>query len=125
MPALLGKKLGMTQIFDDAGNVVPVTVVEAGPCLVVGVRTPEREGYAAVQLGFGEVAEGKVNKPARGVFARKGFKLHWVIHECRLTQGEQAEVVQSIKAELLSKVDRADGVGRTKDKGVAEARKRH
>src|SRR5437879_13157576 len=92
MPALLGKKLGMTQVFDDAGNVVPVTVVEAGPCLVVGVRTLEREGYAAVQLGFGEVAEGKINKPARGVFARKGLKPHRVMREVGLAQGEQAEV---------------------------------
>ena len=59
MPAILGKKLGMTQIFDDAGHVVPVTVVEAGPCVVVGVRTPEREGYAAVQLGFGAASEAR------------------------------------------------------------------
>jgi large subunit ribosomal protein L3 len=125
MPALLGKKLGMTQVFDDAGNVVPVTVVEAGPCLVVGVRTLEREGYAAVQLGFGEVAEGKINKPARGVFARKGLKPHRVIREVRLAQGEQAEVGQSIKADVFAKGDRVDVVGVSKGKGFAGAMKRH
>ena len=101
MAALLGKKLGMTQVFDDAGNVVPVTVIEAGPCVVVGVRTPAKEGYAAVQLGFQEVADAKVGKPLRGMFTRRGLKPQRFIREAPLTQGEQVEVGQSVRADVL------------------------
>ena len=102
MAALLGRKLGMTQVFDDAGNVVPVTVVEAGPCVVVGVRTPAKEGYAAVQLGFQEIAETKVGKPLRGMFGRLGVKPHRILREVRLAHGETAEVGQSIKADVFA-----------------------
>ena len=125
MPALLGRKLGMTQVFDEAGNVVPVTVVEAGPCLVVGVRTPEREGYSAVQLGFGEVPEAKINKPRRGVFTKRGLKPHRVIREVPVAQGEQFEVGQAIKADVFAKGDRVDVVGVSKGKGFAGTMKRH
>jgi large subunit ribosomal protein L3 len=125
MTALLGKKLGMTQIFDEAGNIVPVTVVEAGPCVVVGVRTPAKEGYAAVQLGFGEVAEGKLGKPLRGVFSRKGLRPYRVIREVPLGQGEQIEVGQSLKADVFAKGDRVDVVGVTKGKGFSGTIKRH
>jgi len=125
MAALLGKKLGMTQVFDEGGNVVPVTAVEAGPCVVVGVRTPAREGYAAVQLGFGEVAEAKLPKPLRGVFARRGVKPHRVIREVRLAPGEQFEVGQAVTAAVFAKGDRVDVVGLTKGKGFAGAIKRH
>lgn len=125
MAALLGKKLGMTQVFDEGGNVVPVTAVEAGPCVVVGVRTPAREGYAAVQLGFGEVAEAKLPKPLRGVFARRGVRPHRVIREVRLAEGEQFEVGQAVTAAVFAKGDRVDVVGLTKGKGFAGAIKRH
>jgi len=125
MAALLGKKLGMTQVFDEAGNIVPVTVVEAGPCVVVGVRTPAKEGYAAVQLGFGEVAEAKVGKPLRGVFSRKGLRPYRVIREVPLGQGEQIEVGQSLKADVFAKGDRVDVVGVTKGKGFSGTIKRH
>ncbi|HYM90944.1 MAG TPA: 50S ribosomal protein L3 [bacterium] len=125
MAALLGKKLGMTQVFDDAGNVVPVTVVEAGPCVVVGVRTQAREGYAAVQLGFGEVAEAKIPKPLRGVFTRRGLRPHRVIREVPLAAGEQLEVGQSVTAAVFARGDRVDVVGLTKGKGFAGTIKRH
>jgi len=125
MAALLGKKLGMTQVFDDAGNVVPVTVVEAGPCVVVGVRTPAREGYAAVQLGFAEVAEAKLPKPRRGVFTRRGLRPHRVIREVPLAPGEQLEVGQSVTAAAFARGDRVDVVGLTKGKGFAGTIKRH
>jgi large subunit ribosomal protein L3 len=125
MPALLGKKLGMTQIFDAAGNAVPVTVVEAGPCVVVGLRTPAREGYAAVQLGFDAVPEAKVRKPVRGMFARRGLPPHRVVREVPLAQGEQFEVGQSLKADVFAKGDRVDVVGVTKGKGFSGAIKRH
>jgi large subunit ribosomal protein L3 len=125
MAALLGRKLGMTQVFDDAGNVVPVTVLEAGPCVVVGVRTPAREGYAAVQLGFDEVAEAKLPKPLRGVFARKGLRPHRVIREVPLAQGEQFEVGQSVTSAAFARGDRVDIVGITKGKGFSGGIKRH
>jgi len=115
MAALLGRKLGMTQVFDEAGNVVPVTVVAAGPCVVVGVRTPAREGYAAVQLGFDEVAEAKLPKPLRGVFARRGVRPHRVIRE----------VGQSVTAGVFATGDRVDVVGITKGKGFSGGIKRH
>jgi large subunit ribosomal protein L3 len=125
MAALLGKKLGMTQIFDEAGQIVPVTVVAAGPCIVVGLRTPEKEGYAAAQLGFDEVAEAKVCKPLRGVFARRGLKPFRVVREVRLGEGEQLELGQALRADVFAKGDRVDVVGVTKGKGFAGTIKRH
>ncbi len=125
MAALLGKKLGMTQVFDEAGNVVPVTVVAAGPCVVVGVRTPAKEGYAAMQLGLDEVAEAKLGKPLRGMFSRKGLKAYRVIREVPLAQGEQVEVGQSINAGVFAKGDRVDVVGVSKGKGFSGTIKRH
>lgn len=125
MAALLGKKLGMTQVFDDAGNVVPVTVVAAGPCVVVGVRTPAKEGYAAAQLGFEEIAEAKLTKPLRGMFTGRGVKPFRVLREVRLGREEQVEVGQSITAEVFAKGDRVDVVGVSKGKGFAGTMKRH
>lgn len=125
MAALLGKKLGMTQVFDDAGNVVPVTVVAAGPCVVVGVRTPAKEGYAAAQLGFEEIAEAKLGKPLRGVFSKRGLKPFRVIREVPLGRDEQLEVGQSIKADVFAKGDRVDIIGVSKGKGFAGTIKRH
>ena len=125
MAALLGKKLGMTQVFDEAGRVVPVTVVAAGPCVVVGVRTPAKEGYAAVQLGFDEVAEAKVSKPVRGMFNRRGVKPHRVIREVRFAPGEQVEVGQRLAVDVFAKGDRVDVVGVSKGKGFSGTIKRH
>jgi large subunit ribosomal protein L3 len=125
MPAILGKKLGMTQIFDDAGHVVPITVVEAGPCVVVGVRTREREGYAAVQLGFGVIAESRMNKPRKGLFTKLGLQPMRVIREVRTAQNETFEVGQALRADVFSGGDRVDVVGVSKGKGFAGAMKRH
>ncbi len=125
MAALLGKKLGMTQVFDEAGNVVPVTVVAAGPCVVVGVRTPAKEGYTSVQLGFEEIAEAKLGKPMRGVFSRRGLKPFRVIREVPLGQADQVEVGQSIKADVFAKGDRVDITGVSKGKGFSGTIKRH
>ena len=125
MPALLAKKLGMTQIFDSTGNVVPVTVVEAGPCLVVGVRTRERQGYAAVQLGFDAVREAKMRKADRGVFAKRGLRPHRVVREVPVAKGEQFEVGQSLRADVFAQGDRVDVVGISKGKGFAGTMKRH
>ncbi|HLJ58938.1 MAG TPA: 50S ribosomal protein L3 [bacterium] len=125
MPAILGKKLGMTQIFDEAGNMVPVTIVEAGPCVVVGLRTPEREGYAAVQLGFGAVKEGRATKPYKGVFAKRGLQPTRVIREVRTSKDETFEVGQALRADVFNGGDRVDIVGVSKGKGFAGAMKRH
>jgi large subunit ribosomal protein L3 len=125
MPALLARKLGMTQVFDSTGNVVPVTVVEAGPCVVVGVRTRERQGYAAVQLGFGAVREARMRKADRGVFAKRGLKPHRVVREVPMAKGEQFEVGQALRADVFAQGDRVDVVGISKGKGFAGTMKRH
>jgi large subunit ribosomal protein L3 len=125
MPALLAKKLGMTQVFDSTGNVVPVTVVEAGPCVVVGVRTREQQGYAAVQLGFGAVREARMRKADRGVFAKRGVRPHRVVREVPVAKGEQFEVGQSLRADVFAQGDRVDVVGVSKGKGFAGTMKRH
>jgi large subunit ribosomal protein L3 len=125
MPAILGRKLGMTQVFDQGGNIVPVTVVEAGPCVVVGVRTPAREGYAAVQLGFGAVRESCVSKPYRGVFAKRKLTPMRVIREVRLGKDETYEVGQSVRADVFRGGEQVDVIGVSKGKGFAGAIKRH
>jgi large subunit ribosomal protein L3 len=125
MPAILGRKLGMTQVFDQGGNIVPVTVVEAGPCVVVGVRTPAREGYAAVQLGFGAVRESRVSKPYRGVFAKRKLTPMRVIREVRLGKDETYEVGQSVRADVFRGGEQVDVIGVSKGKGFAGAIKRH
>jgi len=125
MPAILGKKLGMTQIFDEAGHVVPVTVLEAGPCVVVGVRTAEREGYAAVQLGFGALRDSRATKPYKGVFAKRGIALCRVVREVRTAKDETFEVGQALRADVFTGGDRVDVVGVSKGKGFAGAMKRH
>lgn len=129
MPAILGRKLGMTQIFDAAGNVVPVTVVEAGPCVVVGLRTPAREGYAAVQLGFDPLPEKPKTrapqKPYRGVFLKRGLAPMRVIREVRLAGGETFEVGQAVRADAFSEGAQVDVTGVSKGKGFSGAMKRH
>jgi len=129
MAAILGRKLGMTQIFDAAGNIVPVTVVEAGPCVVVGVRTPAREGYAAVQLGFDPLREKPraraPQKPYRGMFAKRGLAPMKVIREVRIGAGETFEIGQAVRADVFSEGARVDVTGVSKGKGFAGAIKRH
>ena len=125
MPAILGKKLGMTQIFDQSGNIVPVTVVEAGPCVVVGVRTPKREGYAAVQLGFGALPEARARKPYKGIFAKRNLRPVRFIREVRIADDETFEVGQSLQADVFKGGDRVNVVGISKGKGFAGTMKRH
>jgi large subunit ribosomal protein L3 len=129
MAAILGRKLGMTQIFDGAGNIVPVTVVEAGPCVVVGVRTPAKEGYAAVQLGFDPLPEKpkvrRPQKPYRGTFLKRGLVPMRVVREVRLRDGEAFELGQAVRADAFSEGIRVDVTGVSKGKGFAGAIKRH
>lgn len=114
----------MSQIFDEGGNVVSVTIVEAGPCVVTNVRTPKRDGYAAVQVGFESIAERKVNKPLKGVFAKAKTAPRKVLREFR-TSGESFTVGQEIKIDAFGGGDVVDVTGTTKGKGFSGAMKRH
>ena len=123
--AIIGKKIGMTQIFDEKGNVIPVTVVEAGPCVVAQVKTVETDGYDAVQLGFGEVKEKKINKPEKGHFAKANvpFKKH--LREFRLDSVENIKVGDEVKADIFESGEKIDVQGTSKGKGFQGVIKRH
>ena len=120
--ALIGKKIGMTQIFDEKGNVVPVTVVEAGPCTVVMKKTIENDGYEAVQLGFGDVKVQRVNKPMMGHFKKADVAPKKTLKEFKL-EGE-LNVGDTIKADIFAVGDKVDVAGTSKGKGTAGAIKR-
>jgi large subunit ribosomal protein L3 len=123
---LLGEKLGMTQVFDVRGRVVPVTVVKAGPCVVTAVRTGERDGYSAVQIGFGEVDPRTVNKPDAGHFRKAGVTPRRHLVEIRTDDASNYTVGQELTAaELFSDGTLVDVVGRSKGKGTAGVMKRH
>ncbi len=121
--AIIGKKIGMTQIFNAEGKVVPVTVIEAGPCFVVQRKTAETDGYEAVQLGFGEVKEKHVTKALRGHFAKSGVSLKKVLKEFRLDE-ITANVGDELKADVFSEGERVDVTGISKGKGYAGVIKR-
>ena len=123
---LIGKKLGMTQIFDDMGNQIPVTVVQAGPCPVLDVRTPERNGYSAVALGFDKKELEKVTRPARGYFSKAGDSAYRVVREIRVADEKIAEfsLGQIINVEQFKVGDTITVTGRSKGKGFAGVMKR-
>ena len=123
--AIIGKKVGMTQIFDEKGVVIPVTVIEAGPCAVVQVKTVETDGYNAVQLGFGEVKESKVNKPSKGHFAKANVKPTKHLREFRLDDVSNVKVGDEIKVDTFTAGEVVDIQGITKGKGFQGNIKRH
>ena len=125
MKAILGKKVGMTQIFDENGVVIPVTVIEAGPCTVVQVKTVETDGYDAVQMGFGAVKEIKVNKPKAGHFAKAGVKAVKNLREFRVENVSDVKVGDEIKVDTFNVGDSVDIQGTTKGKGFQGVIKRH
>jgi large subunit ribosomal protein L3 len=122
---VLGEKLGMTQVFDDEGRIVPVTVVQAGPCVVTRVRTPETDGYSAVQLGFGQIDPRKVNKPLTGHFEKAGVTPRRHLVELRTDDATEYELGQEITVEAFEAGQRIDVTGRSKGKGTAGVMKRH
>ena len=122
---IIGKKIGMTQIFDEAGKVVPVTVVEAGPCVVVQKKTVENDGYAALQLGYGDVKVQRVNKPMKGHFDKADVACKKELKEFRLDDCDTLNVGDIIKADTFAVGDAIDVVGTSKGKGFAGAIKRH
>ena len=122
---LIGRKVGMTQIFDDQGKVIPVTVIEAGPCTVVQMKTVETDGYNAVQLGFGEVKEHKVNKPVKGHYAKSKLTPKKHLREFRLNSLENINVGDELKADTFTAGDKLDIQGISKGKGFQGVIKRH
>ena len=124
--AILGEKLGMTQIFDENARAIPVTVIKAGPCHVVQIKTPERDGYSAVQISFGEAKPGRVNKPDAGHYAKAGVAPATDLVEIRVDDVTAFEVGQAIGiADVLVKGGKADVTGISKGKGFAGVMKRH
>lgn len=122
---IIGKKIGMTQIFDEAGKVVPVTVVEAGPCVVVQKKTIENDGYAALQLGYGDVKVQRMNKSLKGHFDKADVACKKTLKEFRLDDCDALNVGDIVKADTFAVGDAIDVVGVSKGKGFAGAIKRH
>ena len=122
--AILGEKLGMTQVFADDGSAVPVTVLRAGPCTVTQIRTTERDGYAAVQIGFGEVAAKRLNKPETGHLAPSKAPALRSLVEIRTADAASYELGTELKADVFAPGDMVDVVGVSKGKGFAGAMKR-
>lgn len=122
---ILGKKIGMTQIFEADGKMIPVTVVEAGPCLVVQNKTEETDGYNAVQLGFGELKEKHTNKPMKGHFDKAGVTPVKFVRELRLSAPSEYTVGQKISAEIFTAGELIDATGISRGKGFAGTIKRH
>jgi large subunit ribosomal protein L3 len=121
---LVGKKLGMTQLFDANGNVVPVTVIEAGPCVVAQKKTIENDGYEAVQIGYGDLKASKVNKPMKGHFAKGDVAPKKVLREFRLEDTSALNVGDVLKADIFAEGETIDVRGTSKGKGYAGVIKR-
>lgn len=121
---IIGKKIGMTQLFDEKGNVVPVTVVEAGPCVVVQKKTTENDGYEAVQIGYGALSDKRATKAIKGHFAKADVALKKVLREFRLDDISTLNVGDIIKADAFTTEDRVDVCGISKGKGYAGVIKR-
>ena len=122
---VLGEKLGMTQVFDEAGRIVPVTVVQAGPCVVTQVRTPDVDGYSAVQLAYGAIDPRKVNKPEAGHFRKAGVPPRRYLIEVRTSDASEYTLGQEVTVEAFEAGQTIDVVGTSKGKGFAGVMKRH
>lgn len=121
---LIGKKIGMTQIFDEKGNVIPVTVVEAGPCVITQKKTVENDGYEAVQVGYGDIKAQRVNKPMKGHFDKNGVAPKKVLKEFRLENIAGVNVGDILKADVFATGDKVDVIGTSKGHGTAGSIKR-
>ena len=125
MMGLIGKKIGMTQLFDEKGDVVPVTVIEAGPCTVTEVRTSERDGYTALQLGFGTNKEKRFTKPYLGQFTKRNLPPSRHLREFRIADVSAYTLGQTLNAAVFEKGEHVDVEGNTKGRGFAGIIKRH
>ena len=122
--AILATKVGMTQIFSESGALVPVTVLQAGPCVVTQVKTEENDGYNAVQVGFSDIREKLVNKPVKGQFAKAGVSPKRYLREFRFENAADYKIADEIKADIFAVGDRVDATAITKGKGYQGAIKR-
>ncbi len=122
---VLGEKLGMTQVWDADNRLIPVTVIQAGPCVVTQVRTPEVDGYSAVQIGYGAIDPRKVNKPETGHFAKAGVTPRRYLAELRTNNAAEYSLGQEITADIFEPGQKVDVAGTTKGKGFAGVMKRH
>jgi len=122
---LLGTKLGMTQLWDENNRFVPVTVIQAGPCVVTQVRTPKPDGYSAVQMGFGAVDPKRVTKPVAGQFEKAGVTPRRHLMELRTSDASEYEIGQQLTADMFAPAELVDVIGITKGKGTAGVMKRH
>ncbi len=123
--AILATKIGMTQIFGNDGTLTPVTVLQAGPCVVTQIKTKENDDYNAIQVGFGEIRERLVNKPRKGQFAKAGVTVKRFLREFRFDNAADYSLGQEIKADVFSAGDKVDVTGVSKGKGFQGAIKRH
>lgn len=121
---IIGKKLGMTQLFDEDGSIVPITLIEAGPCVVVQQKTQDNDGYVSVQLGFGDMSERRVNKPQKGHFAKGDVAPKRHLKEFKLAGAADMNVGDIIKADIFAQGDKVDVTGISKGKGYAGSIKR-
>ena len=122
---ILGRKLGMTQVWGEDDNIVPVTVIQAGPCVVAQVKTTETDGYEAVQIGFGDIKEHRVNKPMKGHFAKAGIAPMRYLREVRVEDASQHSCGEVITVESFADTAKVDVTGVSKGKGFAGVIKRH
>jgi large subunit ribosomal protein L3 len=125
MTGILGKKLGMIQLFDEKGEVVPATIIEAGPCYVAQIKTEENDGYRAIQLGFEEAKPKRLTKGQKGHLEHNGLPLLRHLREIRVKDDESYEVGQKITVDIFDAGERVDVVGKTKGRGFAGTIKRH
>lgn len=125
MSGMLGKKLGMTSIFDENGQMIPCTIIEAGPCYVTQIKTKEKDGYDAVQLGYDEINERLANKPMKGHLRKSGVKPLRLLSEFRSFNGTKLELGAEVKVDLFHQGDTVDVTGRSKGRGFQGVVKRH
>jgi len=125
MALLIGKKIGMTQLFNETGAVTPVTVIEVGPCSIVQVKTPEKEGYSAIQIGFIDAKESRTTSPQAGHFKRAGVKPQRILREARVDDVSEYEVGGAIDVNVFEGVDKVHVTGVSKGRGFAGTVKRH
>ncbi len=122
---LLGKKIGMTSLYDEKGVLVPLTVIQLGPCYVTQIKTEETDGYNAIQIGFEDKKEKRTTKPLKGHFEKAGVKPKRVLREIRVPNPQDYELGQELTVQLFEGVKRVDVIGRSKGKGFAGVMKRH
>ena len=125
MKAILGEKIGMTQMFTPEGKAVPVTVIQAGPCVVAQTKTADTDGYEAIQVSFGQIKEKNVNKPLKGHFAKAGAKVSRYLREFRVENASEYTLGQEIKADIFQVGESVDVTGTSKGKGFQGSIKRH